>query len=369
MLTIQNLLNRFELSRAGTNQNIRAMEGLRGLAILLVFLAHYITHFEPYSKAMINLQSILNLVNRYGAVGVDLFFILSGYLIYGTLISKPINYFDFMRRRVRRLFPTFTFIFVLYLLLSVLSPAQSKIPKEASSAAWYLIANYLMLPPILPIKNMIVVAWSLSYEMFFYLTTPLWVIALRLKNWRPYDRIILYACASVLLLSFCSFYDGHVRMVMFLAGMILFETKFLLGNRGPNASVGLVALFASVLCLIPSDRTLVGTALTSAILYVSFFLVVLTCLQSSGGWFTALFCYRPLRLLGNMSYSFYLLHGVFLAAAIKVIVLVFKPDGSSPVFFFFTLFITLLGAVFVSAALFLLVEKPFSLVQLGEKKT
>ena len=111
------------------------MEGLRGLAIFLVFLVHYVTLMEPWIVTQSTLRSIATALHTIGNTGVDLFFVLSGYLIYGSLITRPQRFGRFMARRIERIYPTFAVVFVIYVGLSFLLPAQSKIPAGFSSAA------------------------------------------------------------------------------------------------------------------------------------------------------------------------------------------------------------------------------------------
>ena len=85
------LTPRFELSRGGTAQNVRPMEGLRGFAVFLVFpvflvvLMHCVTLIGLWISAHVGLAAIAGAIHAMGNAGVDLFFVLSGYLIYGSL--------------------------------------------------------------------------------------------------------------------------------------------------------------------------------------------------------------------------------------------------------------------------------------------
>ncbi len=77
-----------------------SMEGLRGFAVFLVFLVHYITLSEPWIKDVKDFFYYASLVRSFGNVGVDLFFVLSGYLIYGSLIKKEQLIVPYLRRRI-----------------------------------------------------------------------------------------------------------------------------------------------------------------------------------------------------------------------------------------------------------------------------
>jgi exopolysaccharide production protein ExoZ len=184
------LTKKFELSRASDMQNVRPMEGLRGFAVFLVFLVHYATLIKPRISAESITFQISNIIHSVGNVGVDLFFILSGYLIYGSLISKSQNFFKFMLRRIKRIYPTFTVVFIIYIVLSFVFPAENKIPIQALDKFIYLTQNFLLLPGIFHIEPMITVAWSLSYEIFYYLAIPLMITLFKLRNreivWRVF---------------------------------------------------------------------------------------------------------------------------------------------------------------------------------------
>jgi peptidoglycan/LPS O-acetylase OafA/YrhL len=122
--------------------------------------------------------------------GVDLFFVLSGYLIYGAVIRKKVSHLTFFRRRVERIYPTFLCVFAIYLVLSILFPEENKIPARSLAAAIYILQNALLLPGIFHIQPIITVAWSLSYELFYYLSLPVLVMMLGMRSWRSSRRSI-----------------------------------------------------------------------------------------------------------------------------------------------------------------------------------
>jgi peptidoglycan/LPS O-acetylase OafA/YrhL len=100
-----------------------------------------------------------------------------------------------------------------------------------------------------------------------------------------------------------------------------------------------------------------------AILFVAFFIVCFNCFAVPDGWLARTFSWTPVRWLGNMSYSYYLLHGLTLRAAFLVLATVVPATPHGPFFF-----VTLLPVMFAitllpTTALFLLIERPFSLVR------
>jgi peptidoglycan/LPS O-acetylase OafA/YrhL len=354
------IANRLELSRGGTGHNLRPMEGLRGLAVLLVFLVHYSTLIAPWIRPHSALASFAESVHSIGNAGVDLFFVLSGYLIYKSLMDRPQPFSSFMGRRVARIYPAFLVVFVVYLFLSFLVPAQSKVPQELVPAVLYLIGNLLLLPGLFPIEPMISVAWSLSYEMFFYLLMPLVIACATLRQRSAAVRIGLFLVAGAMLLAYCVTYGGPISFAMFIAGMLLHEAMLQPNLRPPTQVLAVLALVAALaITLVP----LAGPASVMRPLVMSamFFAICFSCFREPRGWLGRRFSWTPLRWLGNMSYSYYLIHGLALKLAFAVLPFAVARGGSSPWLIGALLPAMFVLTIFPALALFLLVERPFSL--------
>jgi len=335
------------------------MEGLRGVAVLLVFLVHYSTLSRDFrSDGWVN--EALLLAHEVGNSGVDLFFVLSGYLIYGTLIERVQPFPAYMARRLRRLYPAFLVVMALYLVLFLVLPQLSKLPQGGWAAAWYVVQNLLLLPGIFPIQPIIEVAWSLSYELFYYLAMPLviGVCALRLRSRRW--RLWFFAIVMCLGLLLAAQFGGPIRLSLFLAGVLLYEwlrLKPTLRPRGHWAGLGW-ALVGLVMCLPMPGFDL--QALRAAGLSLGFGLVCWVGFAQPQAAASRWLCFRPLRWLGNMSYSYYLIHGVALHAFFMFL----KPlwpqawaGSGAGLLLLPALLVTLL----VAAVLYLAIEWPLSL--------
>ena len=329
----------FELSQDGRNL---PMEGLRGFAVFLVFLVHYTTLCEPWTGA--GLRPLGDALRTMGNIGVDLFFVLSGYLIYGSLIAREQRFGRFMVRRVQRIYPAFLAVFAVYLALSLAFPGESKIP--ADGALLYIVQNLLLLPGIFPIEPIITVAWSLSYEMFFYLTIPLLIALLMLRRWTPVQRIVFFAlfAAAVSLVD-------HRRIVMFIGGILICELMKVVRPPPAAAAVGGIAL------ALTSPFPAMPAQLRIALLMIGCCALCWHCFAAESIVSRAL-SWTPIRWLGNMSYSYYLIHGLSLKFAFMIFGLVVAPGTD----LFFVLLVPMFAATLVpSALLFLLIERPFSL--------
>lgn len=355
------LSSRFELARGASDQNNRPMEGLRGLAVFLVFLVHYVSLVQPWITGAPELLNWARKLHTIGNTGVDLFFVLSGYLIYGSLIARSQVFWRFIWRRVVRIYPAFLVVFVIYVGLSFAFPAESKLPDSGMRAAVYLLQNLLLLPGLFPIEPMITVAWSLSYEMFYYLAIPLIIFAFRLRGRTTAWRTTFFGILTGVTVAYCAVYGGHVRLIMFMAGILVYEA---LSDSRVASPSGLVAVLAFVMGLATATLPWSGTAafaLKISALYVTFFVLCLACFRDPAMWLSRALCWTPLRWLGNMSYSYYLLHGLALKASFMALGYLLPRGGHETLYFGILLPLTFGLSLLPAAALFLAVERPLSL--------
>lgn len=355
------LRQRFELSRGGSGHNVRPMEGMRGFAVFLVFLVHYVTLIEPWISGNAGLTMLAGALHTIGNAGVDLFFVLSGYLIYGSLIERPTPFPRYLKRRVTRIYPAFIAVYLVYLGLSFAFPAESKLPASPPEAALYLLENFLLLPGLFPIEPMITVAWSLSYEMFYYLAIPLLIAVFRLRSKSRLWRSMFFLTTAVLTAAYCARYGGHARLIMFISGILLHEALNATRTPAPPGIVGLVALACGLLATLLPVTGNGGIALKSVILFVTFTLFCLTCFRNPAGWLAKSFCWTPMRWLGNMSYSYYLLHGLTLKAAFMVLPRILPATGQESWLFWMLLPVMFTVTLLPTATLFLTIERPLSL--------
>lgn len=357
------LAGAFELSRGGDGGNVRSMEGLRGFAVFMVFLVHYSTLSQPWVSSPSTTMVVAKGLHTIGNAGVDLFFVLSGYLIYGSLIARQQSFIRFMRRRIERIYPTFTVVLALYIFLSFASPEHSKIPAPLwSDGIVYLFQNFLLLPGLTPIVPIITVAWSLSYEMFYYLSMPAAIWLGSMRAWRPRWRIAFFAALMAMGLACFMRYGGPIRMAMFIAGIFLYETekRRFLGQidswlAASLASAGLAAM------LVPMEGA-GGAALKVGMLFLGFFVLCYACFSRGDSFLAKAFCWTPLRWLGNMSYSYYLIHGLSLKLGFGAVGMI--PHAQvwrGQLFFWVVMPIMFAFTLIPSTILFLTIERPFSL--------
>jgi exopolysaccharide production protein ExoZ len=373
----QRLARLYEVS--SPTQRTLALDGTRGLAVALVFFVHYHALYRLYvSPDSVSFQ-ISEFLEIIGHSGVDLFFVLSGYLIYGIVIQKPQSYPLFLWRRVKRIYPTFLCVFFLYLILSFLFPERSRMPAGLFDASIYVLQNITLMPGIFPIPPLIAVSWTLSYEFAFYLSLPLLIRLAGMRSWGGGQRILLFLgfIALHIGLSLGMGSELHLRLVLFVVGILLWETLSYTGVKEKLTRLGeagaiviylgslvlsyWLGIHPSSLPVIHGFHNLQGISRVF-LMAVGSFAFGIYCFGFDGV-LNKRFSQAPLRWLGNMSYSYYLIHGLALNGFALVLTRWFPPSGASPVVFWSALPCAFLMTLVTATILFAFVEKPFSLRQ------
>jgi peptidoglycan/LPS O-acetylase OafA/YrhL len=155
---------------------VPALDGVRGLAILIVMIGHFAIGFETGGAA----DTVLKTLMQTGWAGVDIFFVLSGFLITGILLEAKgaSHYFrNFYARRVLRIFPVYyAFLFLFFVVLPIVKPPAPGGPFDGWNVSqwwfWTYLSNLQILFPAWPRPEPLSHFWSLAVEEQFYLFWP-----------------------------------------------------------------------------------------------------------------------------------------------------------------------------------------------------
>ena len=296
------------------------IEGLRGLAVLLVVLFHC------------GVQGFAG-----GFVGVDVFFVLSGFLITGLLVEElqktsDLNLLQFYARRVRRLLPAFalTLIFTLLVGAMILTPHELDGAGHASRAAALYISNLFFDLNAgdyfaADVKtNPLLHTWSLAVEEQFYLFWPL--LVLMSLRWCRSMKALWVVLSVITILSLTisvwftanggtfAFYELPARAWEFSLGGL----AVLLPCRKLKISstwwltlgwLGVLSILGSA-HFIASDIGFPGWIALSPVIGTVASLIAGTACPNGG--MSLVLHSAPLQMLGRLSYSWYLWHWPFL---------------------------------------------------------
>ena len=186
--------------------HIPALDGLRGIAILLVLMNHYFQAFLPGTDNWLDRNLIR--ISGLGWTGVDLFFVLSGFLITGILLDARASggsYFKaFYARRFLRIFPAYyLFLFVLFVILPNVGSLRDRADLHAivSDQVWYwTYTNNIHSSMNLNVQYGAFVnghLWSLAVEEQFYLVWPLVVLLAGARRLAPVCLVLIVSAFVV----------------------------------------------------------------------------------------------------------------------------------------------------------------------------
>ncbi|MEO6036850.1 MAG: acyltransferase, partial [Saprospiraceae bacterium] len=176
---------------------VPALDGVRGIAILVVMLNHF------FLRPLIPNTPFWKLIDS-GWLGVDLFFVLSGFLITGILLDtkhRPRYWITFFSRRVLRIFPLYYFaVLVVWLEIIFIEHAPERL-HDYSSMWWFVLflpnvalalnGDWVYQSNYLGINHL----WSVAVEEQFYLAWPLIVKLLP-------PRVLAFVCVGIIYYSF-----------------------------------------------------------------------------------------------------------------------------------------------------------------------
>jgi peptidoglycan/LPS O-acetylase OafA/YrhL len=271
----------------------RQIHGLRGFSTLAVFVYHVYGMGTLWNFWPASLDPIAPFFAA-GKHGVEIFFIISGYLITGSLIRHQ-SAAKFLVDRAIRLYPVFMTIQLIVFGLGPLIHYKWLSGISASGWAVAFVENGLFLPGIFDLPLAQLNAWSLSYEAAFYLlSAAAFVLARRLGRWPAIAAVTMLVAVVI---------PFHARAVFFLPGVAIF---FLFRRAAPTLPAWLRALSVPALlvalALLTVAETHRGMIYLATIPAFFFFLSVVEGRCS----LSAILRSRFPQYLGTISYSFYL---------------------------------------------------------------
>jgi peptidoglycan/LPS O-acetylase OafA/YrhL len=299
---------------------IAQLTGVRGIAAAWVVLFH----FQPQIYALAPELKPVAVVLHGGYFAVDLFFVLSGYIIaFQYLRAFPGgrgDYGAFLVKRIARIYPVHLVTLALIVVLVVGGVALGVPVTPASAFTWWgaLEDAALVRGWIVPSQGWNFPAWSLSAEWFAYLAFPAVALLVGLVRRRAVllvalaaGCVALEAAGTVLLPGFDGMPHPLVRvMVAFVLGAALFALPRV---PIPPVAAGWIAAAAGV-ALVVGVELLPGDPLRAAVSLVLAGVVVLG-LARGGGPVVRVLAARVPEYAGRISYGVYMIHGIVLMVA------------------------------------------------------
>jgi peptidoglycan/LPS O-acetylase OafA/YrhL len=315
---------------------LQFLDGLRGLAAVYVMIGHarwllwegysegYVKHPNQYSTLNKLLMYFFSLF-KFGHEAVLFFFVLSGFVIhlkYAKNLSKPspakFNWFDYLFRRAKRIYPPFLIALIITFLLDNLgrgmqwsiyngtTPYQL-INENFGHCSWDLktfSGNLLFLyKQYVPIYGTNGPAWSLKYEWWFYMLYPLFLLMGTKK--------IIYPTLVLVLLFGASFFpkfwpeglfpDVFSMMITWWLGVILAEVY------AKRITIKFKYLSFATACILLAPFFGVSSLFYSVCL-AGFFLGLISLFLSLSVRNKVIMLLKRLKIIGDFSYTLYIMH-------------------------------------------------------------
>ena len=291
---------------------IPELDGIRAIAVLMVLIMHVFTLDDQSSAALLNVvpRALVVLIG-HGWLGVDLFFVLSGFLITGILLDSPDQLQHFYGRRVLRILPLY---FLCIVVMAYFYPGNGS----------YFLLSLVFLANMAGLLGVAAphgpgVFWSLAVEEHFYLIWP-WLVRMLSR------RALVWTCASIVIS------EPILRAVFATHGADVYNPSWFRFDglasgamlavwfRSPLASQrrSLIAAAASVAAAVAITitglpfgimaKTVAGMSLRSNQATLVYVAGMLVAVSRRSTWLTAPLRWPFARLTGDLSYCLYLIH-------------------------------------------------------------
>ena len=364
-MTASRELDRGGLEQVSTVDRVASLTGIRALAAMLVVATHASYTTGKYTHGYVGL------VYSRMEIGVPIFFVLSGYLLFGPWVKAaagggaPPSLSRYAWHRVRRIMPAYV---VTVLLAYLIYQFRTGGPNPGHT--WIGLVRNLTLTQIYTDNYMfsylhqgLTQMWSLAVEVAFYVVLPimayLLLVVLCRRRWRPVLLLTGLAAlaaispAWIVLVHTTDFLPDGARvwlpgyLAWFIGGMAL-SVLAAMGVR----CYGFVALPLAVISYLIASTPIAGEPTTSprglseALVKVGFYAAIAALLVAplalgNRGWYARLLGSRPMVWLGEISYEIFLVHLVVMEIVMVEVLRWPVYTGSPPALFVVTLIFTI----------------------------
>ena len=343
------LINKIvDISPIGSHNDL-SLEGLRGIACLLVFVNHSYTVI-----AAIGLKSpFLNIQPAYafekmGAFGVSIFFCLTGFL-FSSAIKKGIFDLSFFQKRIYRLLPAYlvasVIVFIIFMIQRI---EQIKTIDEIMTVIRSIFGFGFWGGGIRVGKiwdwSLNVVTWTLPYEWKYYAAVPFLACAFAIKPLRialiPLSLTIMYL----------GYQSEQIMWTYFLTGFVASYVKKTKGKT-TNYSLWLLMAFLFVYAIFGDFKVY---AFQMFVATSALFIAFTSCRPS-------FFAKKCIANIGIISYSLYLVHQLSLNLTFNAYSKFINLEQTSAVYFILMQFGSIIAAITISALLYNKVEKRYKI--------
>lgn len=342
------------MEKSFKNNKIDALQVIRGYAAILVALCH-----------IWNDGWLPGTLVELGGFGVDIFFVLSGFIMCLTVkLNTGSNFRNakyFMEKRISRIYP----VYIICAIPVILFVTKAEGVKDL----YFYIGNLLLLPTFIgdpAYKLALAPGWSLTYEMFFYLVFS--IVLLFSANRKKLLFTVFFILTGGVLLVYLlniqgeqlnwvnfSYMIGDARLLNFASGIVCYYLYMhFRGKIDFHINTGIVLLliisFITAVLIYLKLPHFVSRGLPAIAIIIVFSLIDNTSLSSPG--------IRKIVFLGDASYSIYLIHYYFTFFKFKALELVDYSTSMNAVLLNTVDIVMFISSVVAGCLFYAFVEKP-----------
>jgi peptidoglycan/LPS O-acetylase OafA/YrhL len=326
------------------------IQGLRAIAVLFVFIFHLSSTYLPG-----------------GFIGVDMFFVISGYLISKIVQSKisdgQFKLLDFYIGRVKRIVPAYYFMFICAWIICMfifVTPDLGKFKLSHFHSVLFNSNNYLATVDnyfgASATENPFLHTWTLAVEMQFYFILP--VLLLLIRNVKALLIILFIISLSLFTYSTIEIYNGNKANVYF--SLLARSPEFFIGvilalSRVEELTIikknASILSFIGIIILIASSVLFTESSLFPGILSLIPSLAIGLILISPSAKINGFIANKNIAYIGEISYSLYLWHWPIMAF--------YRYHNERYEFTLAETFIVIILTIVASLISYYLIEKPF----------
>ncbi len=364
-MTATGTVDRGGLEAVNGLDRVPALTGVRALAAILVLTTHAAYTTGKYT------HGYLGVVYSRMEIGVPIFFVLSGFLLFGPWVRAAAagtaapSLSRYARHRVRRIMPAYAVTVLAAYLIYHFRDAGPNPGHSFNGLLRNLTLTQIYTDSYLysHLHQGLTQMWSLAVEVAFYLVLPglayLLLVLLCRRRWRP--GLLLVGLAGLALISPAWMVVVHETDVLpdgaplwlpgylawFIGGMML-TVLAAMGVR----SYWFIAVPLATVCYfiaatpIAGEPTTSPTGLAQAVVKIAFYAVIATLVVAplalgDRGCYTRLLASRPMVWLGEISYEIFLVHLIVMELAMVEVLHWRVYTGSMPVLFIVTLVLSI----------------------------
>jgi exopolysaccharide production protein ExoZ len=289
---------------------LSSIQYLRGIAALLVVFHHATLQLERHGNSSWFLDA------RIGTAGVDIFFVISGFIMMVTTSKGALSPLQFWFHRIIRIVPLYWLYTLIMIVLAITFPSLLKTavfdPIHSLKSLFFVPVSHPTLEgQIFPI---LVQGWTLNYEMFFYL---MFGFTLLMKNLNQRLTVLLLLFTALVTYGLWNDPTGAILitytntlLLEFLAGILI--GYLFINNKLPTRNVGYIFVFTALLLFVVSYHFPDWISVRALEWGIPSAFLVLGLLTAEHT--TKMPTSSPMLRLGDSSYSLYLAHGFVLSA-------------------------------------------------------